>query len=148
MAATPPNELPFDGLLRREVVLLMLQTLSSMGFTATQELLEQESGVLLERDVVKTLHQAVLGADWEQAFAAMGRLEVGLDVKLALRFLLFEHKPPCIAYGRSSALPYSTRRPGSGFTRTAATSRARTQRIWRRCRVGPATGRGKPSGSG
>jgi hypothetical protein len=95
----------FEGLDQRELVLLMLQTLSAMGFTESQECLEREAGTVLESENVKTLHKAVINAEWEKAFAAVRRLDVEEVVQQALQFILLEQKYlECVAQDVDAAL--------------------------------------------
>jgi len=82
----------FDGLNRREVVWLLLQGLTDMGYGATCAALERESGVGREPQGVADLRQAVSCTCWDDAVSAVGRLEVEEVAQNELRFLLLEQK--------------------------------------------------------
>jgi len=61
----PPEHVGVDAFERRELILVLLQTLSSLGLQSAKEKLEQESGIILEIEPVKKLHRAMLSGEWD-----------------------------------------------------------------------------------
>jgi len=92
---------PLGGFNRDEIVLLMLQTLSAMGFKDSQATLERESGCVLERPEVKVLHDAVLAGNFHEAMQTISHLKLEESVESSLKFVLTEQKyMECLDGGR------------------------------------------------
>lgn len=89
---SPAEEQLFSGFRQHEIVRLLLQTLSDMGFNASKTTLEQESGICLEPECVAALRCAVLGAHWEDALEAVAHLGTDGSQVSSLRFLILEQK--------------------------------------------------------
>mmetsp|Transcript_1669 Transcript_1669/g.3920 ORF Transcript_1669/g.3920 Transcript_1669/m.3920 type:complete len:592 (-) Transcript_1669:63-1838(-) len=105
MARVLPMEAATDDPLstfnRDEIVLLMLQTLSAMGFKDSQATLERESGCVLERPEVKVLHDAVLAGNFREAMQTISHLKLDESVESSLKFVLTEQKYlECLDGGR------------------------------------------------
>jgi len=91
VAAAEPASL-FSGLPKNELILLILQTLSAMGFQETKEKLQEEANVELESPPVKDLHDVVLAGDWDSCFIMLLNLNLEDDVIDGVKFLIYEQR--------------------------------------------------------
>ncbi|KAF8819462.1 WD domain, G-beta repeat-containing protein [Cardiosporidium cionae] len=82
----------WEGLPRRELILLILQCLDGLGYKQTSRMLESESGVPLELPPITHLRQAILTGDWLDVFKILLQLSLEESVIQAMKFLVIEQK--------------------------------------------------------
>mmetsp|Transcript_35390 Transcript_35390/g.87958 ORF Transcript_35390/g.87958 Transcript_35390/m.87958 type:complete len:620 (-) Transcript_35390:32-1891(-) len=82
----------WEGLPRRELILLILQTLDALGYRNAMDVLESESGMVLEGVDVKSLHESVLKGNWRGVREALSKLNFQDPVGQACHFLVLEQK--------------------------------------------------------
>eukprot|EP00366_Plasmodium_knowlesi_P002132 XP_002259629.1 WD repeat protein, putative [Plasmodium knowlesi strain H] len=58
----------WEGLLKRDVILLLIQAIKNMGYKKSAKHLELESGIELEQPIVKEMHKNVLAGKWKNAY--------------------------------------------------------------------------------
>jgi len=87
---SPSREELFEGFKRSEVVWLLRQTLSDLGFHGAKEALELESGTGHE-EVVAGLRSEILAGHWDEALLTTSFLSLD-DLRAPLRKMLMEQK--------------------------------------------------------
>eukprot|EP01071_Lankesteria_metandrocarpae_P006798 Lankesteria_metandrocarpae@DN4485_c0_g1_i1.p1 len=78
----------WGGIPRSELVLLLLQTLSSLGFEQSRQMLEGESNMHLESEIQTAVHHAILAADLPEASRLLGQLGMPEELKQQCDFQL------------------------------------------------------------
>lgn len=92
-AGTESDNVGLHGLIkRRELVMLIEQALSNLGFAEVSEQLAEESGIKHESLTVATFRQAVLAGDYYQAVGVLDMFGHLMDAKLRsqCKFLIME----------------------------------------------------------
>lgn len=82
----------FDGLNRKELVRLLLQTLGDLGLQRTQTILQEESGVALESSLLSSFREAVLKGCWAKALQDLQLMDTSPESLKAIRFHLLERR--------------------------------------------------------
>ncbi|CRG92956.1 WD-repeat protein, putative [Plasmodium gallinaceum] len=80
----------WEGLLKKDVILLLLQTIKNMGYKKSAKYLELESGIELEQPLVKELHKNVLLGKWKNAIFNLKKLNISKKLMKAIGFLIYE----------------------------------------------------------
>jgi hypothetical protein len=82
-----------SGFRRVDLVRLITQCLSTLGYAQTAEMLEKESGVRLLSEPIERFRAAVLAGDWALAEGQLDRLGfTSLATKLSAQFLILRQK--------------------------------------------------------
>lgn len=84
----------WEGLSRHEILTLILQSLSSLGYHSSREVLEFESGTQLEAPDIQALHQQVLNGQWDQALHSISEMTLELSQRTRQwgRFIIMEQQ--------------------------------------------------------
>ncbi|EUD68308.1 hypothetical protein C922_01328 [Plasmodium inui San Antonio 1] len=80
----------WEGLLKKDVILLVIQAIKNMGYKKSAKHLELESGIELEQPIVKEMHKNVLAGKWKNAIRNLRSLRVHKKIIKAISFLLYE----------------------------------------------------------
>ncbi|KJP87181.1 hypothetical protein AK88_03228 [Plasmodium fragile] len=80
----------WEGLLKKDVILLLIQAIKNMGYKKSAKYLELESGIELEQPIVKELHKNVLAGKWKNAVRNLKSIRVHKRIIKAISFLLYE----------------------------------------------------------
>ena len=89
-----PDNVGLQGLIkRRELVMLIEQALSNLGFAEVSEQLAEESGIKFETATVTSFRQAILGGDYRQAVGLLDRFDL-MDTSILsqCKFLIMEQQ--------------------------------------------------------
>ncbi|KMZ80186.1 hypothetical protein PVIIG_01966 [Plasmodium vivax India VII] len=80
----------WEGLLKKDVILLLIQAIKNMGYKKSAKHLELESGIELEQPLVKEMHKNVLAGKWKSAIRNLKSIRVHKKIVKAISFLLYE----------------------------------------------------------
>eukprot|EP00164_Ancoracysta_twista_P001040 GFYU01001357.1.p1 GENE.GFYU01001357.1~~GFYU01001357.1.p1 ORF type:complete len:538 (-),score=141.78 GFYU01001357.1:250-1863(-) len=81
------------GIMKNELVRLITQTLSGLGYSESANLLQKESSILLEEDFVKEFRQGVLSGQWDLVDSLIGRFNITNDKTFrTVKFLIAQQK--------------------------------------------------------
>ncbi|ANQ08596.1 Uncharacterized protein PCOAH_00029760 [Plasmodium coatneyi] len=80
----------WEGLLKKDVILLLIQAIKNMGYKKSAKHLELESGIELEQPIVKEMHKNVLAGKWKNAVRNLKNIGVNKKITKAISFLLYE----------------------------------------------------------
>ncbi|PFH35630.1 WD domain, G-beta repeat-containing protein [Besnoitia besnoiti] len=86
------RERRWRGFSRREVVTLILQCMSELGYHNAVKTLEEESGFFLEDPSITVLHEAVLQGKWVDVQTHLNALPLRPQIRKACWFLAVEQK--------------------------------------------------------
>ncbi|CRH00478.1 WD-repeat protein, putative [Plasmodium relictum] len=84
------NDFIWEGLLKKDVILLLLQAIKNMGYKKSAKSLELESGIELEQPLVKEMHKNVLLGKWKNAIFNLKKLNISKKLMKAIKFLIYE----------------------------------------------------------
>ncbi|SBS84394.1 WD repeat-containing protein 26, putative [Plasmodium ovale] len=80
----------WEGLLKKDVILLLIQAIKNMGYRKSAKYLELESGIELEQPIVKEMHKNILSGKWKNAVCDLRKLHINKILMKAIGFLIYE----------------------------------------------------------
>ncbi|CAD2110085.1 WD repeat-containing protein 26, putative [Plasmodium vinckei] len=84
------TEYLWEGLLKKDVVLLLIQAIKNMGYTKSAKILESESGIELEQPLIKDLHKNILKGNWGNSIHNLKKININNKLMKAIKFLIYE----------------------------------------------------------
>ncbi|CXI81055.1 WD repeat-containing protein 26, putative [Plasmodium berghei] len=84
------TEYLWEGLLKKDVVLLLIQAIKNMGYKKSAKILESESGIELEQPLIKDLHKNILKGNWGNSINNLKKLNINKKLMKAIKFLIYE----------------------------------------------------------